>query len=98
MEGNHFNNIHRSGGSERSQKGKAEFNVDPNLFGEALAEALIEEEVTEQVDLGAGVQQVTDRDAQRPPIQDVEKPLTDQDVKDLFHMVNQEFERIGMLR
>lgn len=97
MEGNHFN-IHRAGGSERPHKAKAEFDVDPALFGETLAEALAEEEAVELVDLGAEVKHITKHDGHRPPIKDVEKPLSDGDIKDLFHMVNQEFERIGMLR
>ena len=97
MEGNHFN-IYRYSGSEKPQKGKAEFDVDPNLFGEALAEALIEEETAERVDLGAEVKQITDQDAHRPPIVDVEKPLSDGQIEELFDIVNGEFERIGLRR
>jgi hypothetical protein len=91
-------NIHRSGGAQRPQGGKPEFNVDPELFGSALADALAEEEAVEQVHLGADVQKVAERDSHRPPIHNLEKPLTDQDIKDLNHKVNQVFEEMGIRR
>ena len=97
MENSNFN-IQRSNGPDRVSKSNAEFNVDPAMFGEALAEALVQEESAEKVNLGAGVTEVREETTHRPPIEDLNKPLSNGDIKDLFHMVNTEMERAGLLR
>lgn len=94
MDGNHFN-IHRSSGPDKTQKSRAEFDVDPGLFGETLADALAAEEGIESVQLGPEVDRVSKQDS-RPPIMEVEKPVSDGEILELFNLVRGEMKKAGV--